>query len=117
MFFSWCAFSLQEIDLDKPNNFIFSFVQPEPTQEYPGENDTTIVCEYEMKEPDNFEMTGEAPDPTVRKDAFKNQRVTENWFDGLKITCLSGLQFHLGELRNEVIYNNKYRMNRNERTE
>ena len=74
------------------------------------ETDNYIIYEYEMKESDRSEMTGEAPDPEVKKGTFKVQRIGEDWFDGINITCLTGLSFHPGGLGKEATFINKYRM-------
>ena len=77
------------------------------------ENETTVVYEYEMKESDRSEMTGEAPDPTLKTGTFKAVRISDDWFDGIKITCLTGLMFHPGDLGEGATFINKYRMEKN----
>ena len=63
-----------------------------------------------MKEGDRSEMTGEAPDPKVRTGTFMAQKMTDDWFDGIKITCRKGLKFHPGGLWEEATFINKYRI-------
>ena len=76
------------------------------------ETDNYIIYEYEMKESDRSEMTGVAPDPEVKKGTFKVRKIGEDWFDGINITCLTGLSFHPGGLGKEATFINKYRMDR-----
>ena len=98
--------------------YVFGFVDSDVFEGYSGtcrvieENDNTIVYEYEVKENDQSEMTGKDPDPEVKTGTLKVQRITDDWFDGVNITCISGLRFHPGELGKEAAFINKYRMNR-----
>ena len=98
--------------------YVFGYVDSEALESYSGtcrvieENDNTIVYGYEMKENDLSEMSGEAPDPTVKTGTLKVQKITDDWFEGVKINCLSGLKFHPGELGTEATFINKYRIDR-----
>ena len=76
------------------------------------ENETTVFYKYEMKESDRSEMTGEAPDPAVKTGTFKVERITDDWFEGIKITCLTGLSFHPEGLGKKATFINKYRIER-----
>ena len=106
------------LSMDWKISYINGFVDSEAHEVFLGtcriieENEKVVVYEYEMKEPDRSEMTGEAPDQTVRRGTFKAERITDDWFDGINITCLSGLRFHPGELGKEAVFKNKYRINR-----
>jgi hypothetical protein len=96
--------------------YVCGYVDSEALESFIGtcsiieETDNYIVYEYEMKEVDLSEMTGVVPDPEVKKGTFKAQRIGEDWFDGINITCLTGLSFHPGGLGKETTFINKYRM-------
>ena len=98
--------------------YIYGLVDSEALEMYMGtchileESETVIIYEYEMKEPDRAEMTGQAPDPTVKKGTFKAQMITDDWFDGINITCLSGLKFHPGAFGEKALFKNKYQIDR-----
>ena len=96
--------------------YVCGFADSEALESFLGtcriieEKDNFIVYEYEMKEGDRSEMTGEAPDPEVKKGIFKVQKISDDWFDGINITCLTGLSFHSGGLREKAAFINKYRI-------
>ena len=100
--------------------YVCGYVDSDVFESYLGtcriieESETTVVYEYEMKESDRSEMTGEAPDPNVKTGTFKAERITDDWFDGIKITCLTGLRFHPGDFGKEATFLNKYRMEKSE---
>ena len=67
-------------------------------------NDYLVVYNYEMKEADRSEMTGIAPDNTLRTGAFK-ARLTGDRSQYLHVICTKGLRFHPGNMGTEAIFN------------
>jgi hypothetical protein len=104
------------LSMDWKISYISGFVDAEANEIFLGtcwiieENEKVIVYEYEMKEPDRSEMTGEAPDLTIRKGTFKVEQITDDWFDGIKVTCLTGLKFHPGGIGKEAPFVNKLKV-------
>ena len=98
--------------------YVFGYVDSDAFESYSGtcqvieENENTIVYRYEMKENDQSEMTGEAPDPEVKTGTLKVQKTSGDWFEGIIITCMSGLKFHPGELGTEATFINKNQIGR-----
>ena len=94
--------------------FISGYADSEAIETYAGtcrmirenyDNDKIFVeYEYEMKEVDRFEMTGKAPDPTIRTGRFKMQQIEEILSKGMGITCVEGLMFHPEKRGKEVIF-------------
>ena len=105
------------LSMDWKVSYVCGYIDSDVFEGYLGacwiieESENVIVYEYEMKESDRSEMTGEAPDPAVKKGTFKVQKIKDDWVDGVKITCLTGLRFHPGELGKEEVFINKYRIN------
>jgi len=72
-------------------------------EQYAG-NDYLVAYSYEVKEADRSEMTGVAPDKTVRAGAFKaNLKGDRRQY--LHVTCTKGLRFHPGNMGTEAIFN------------
>ena len=61
-------------------------------EEQSNGNGYSSLYKYQMKEADRSEMTGETPDPTVRKGSFQLQ-APEYWSEYLELKYISGLRF------------------------
>ena len=98
--------------------YVCGYVDSEVVEAFRGtcriveEHDDFNIYEYEMKEDDLSELTGKDPDQAVKRGTFKAHKITDDWFDGINITCLTGLQFHPGGLGKEAAFINKYRIDR-----
>ena len=67
-----------------------------PVEEKSVDQGFNAVYNYQMKEADRSEMTGVAPNPTLRKGAFR-LTASEYWSYYLEFTGINGLLLHAGE--------------------
>ena len=74
------------------------------TNEKYTNNEYLVAYNYEVKEADRSEMTGIAPDKTVRTGAFK-AKTTGDRNQYLHVSCQKGLRFHPGNMGTEAVFN------------